>query len=217
MYREIYHRPFNLLAFYDLRVPSVSTASVQDTPDSTSSLYLTQMLPISLPFQPFSYQMKKTNTNSIYWNVSYRSQDIHSITISGIKDKDKSKKELPHFSNHIYLHYPPNVYVWQSWLVKSTLAKTIFALFFSYFIFFYSSVPDILWLLNSCTVFALFSLYFIFLSHLSLLQTDLASFFGLNPTVPGFSPNLQSGSLNFSRFAKINLSFRSKNDLSILI
>ena len=119
---KLIYRPFNLLAFYDLRVPSVSTASVQDTTDSTSSLYLTQMLPINLPFQPFPYQIKKTNTNSIYWNVSYRSQDVQSITVPAIKDKDESKKDtrqdhLSRFSNHIYLHYPPHVYVWQSWLV----------------------------------------------------------------------------------------------------
>ena len=82
--------------------------------------------------------------------------------------------------------------------------QILFLLCFSFILSFYSSVFDIARLLKTCNVFALFFLYFIFLSHLSLLQTDLASFFGLNPTVPGFSPNLQSGSLNFSRFAKIN-------------
>ena len=104
MYREIYHRPFNLLAFYDLRVPSVSTASVQDTPDSTSSLYLTQMLRINLPFQPFSYQIKKDKHKfyllKCFLSISRCSNPI-SHYIRNQRQRQIKERTSPFFQPHL--------------------------------------------------------------------------------------------------------------------
>ena len=125
------------------------------------------------------------------------------------KTKTNQRKNFPIFPT-TFLYTIPLMSMFDRVGWSNLHLQKLFLLCFSLILSFYASVPDISRLLNTCTVFALFSLYLIFLSHLSLLQTDLASFFGLNPTVPGFSPNLQSGSLNFSRFAKINLLFLLK-------